>query len=136
VTTPLPKVPAQRFWRERRTALEASVAIDGRSLWVVGTHLSVPKDQNAIQLEWLLRHLAGRPQPQVVVGDLNRPLELVRPEALAAGLQAAVHKPTFPVSKPRRTIDHVLVSPDLEVVATEVRATTMSDHAALVVELA
>ncbi len=136
VTTPLPKVPAQRFWRERRTALEASVAIDGRTLWVVCTHLSVPKDQNAVQLDWLLRHLDGRPHPQVVVGDLNRPKGLVGPEAAAGGLVAATHGPTFPVSRPRRTIDHVLVSPDLEVVATAVRPTSMSDHAALVVDLA
>ena len=136
VTTDLPKVPASQFWRERRTALEASVTIDGRSLWVVCTHLSVPKNQNALQLDWLLRHLDGRPQPLVLVGDLNGPLELVRPEARAGGLRAAAHGPTFPASKPRRAIDHVLVSSELEVVATKVRATSMSDHAALVVDLA
>jgi len=136
VTTRLPKVPAGRFWREQRTALEASVGIDGRDLWVVCTHLSVPKDQNAVQLDWLLRHLRGRPQPQVVVGDLNRPKELVRREVEDAGLRAAVHGPTFPATKPRRTIDHVIVSPELEVVATEVRTTSMSDHAALIVDLA
>jgi endonuclease/exonuclease/phosphatase family metal-dependent hydrolase len=134
--TKLPKVPAQRFWREQRTALEASVTVDGRTLWVVGTHLSVPRDQNAVQLAWLLDHLRGRPQPQVVLGDLNRPRELVEPEAAAAGLRAAAHGPTFPVTKPRRTIDHVLASPGLELVRTEVRATSMSDHAALVVDFA
>ncbi|WP_421117975.1 endonuclease/exonuclease/phosphatase family protein [Aquihabitans daechungensis] len=136
VATRLPKVPARRFWLEQRTALEASVTIDDRTLWVVCTHLSVPRSQNAVQLDWLLRHLGGRPGPQVVVGDLNRPLELVRREASAAGLRAVVHGPTFPVSKPRRTIDHVLVSPELEVAAAEVRPTPMSDHAALVVDLA
>lgn len=134
--TRLPKVPAGQFWREQRTALEASVTVGGRTVWVVCTHLSVPKEQNAVQLDWLLQHLRGRPQPQVVAGDLNRPAALVGPEAEQGGLRAAVHGPTFPVSKPRRSIDHVLVSPELEVVHTEVRATTMSDHAALVVDLA
>jgi endonuclease/exonuclease/phosphatase family metal-dependent hydrolase len=134
--TDLPKVPAERFWRERRTALEASVTVDGRTVWVACTHLSVPRDQNAVQLAWLLDHVRDRPQPQVVLGDLNRPRELVQREAAAAGLRASRHGPTFPVSRPRRTIDHVLVSPDLEVVATEVRRTSMSDHAALVVDLA
>ncbi len=136
VTTDLPKVPAQQFWRERRTALEASVTIDGRSLWVVCTHLSVPQAHNAVQLEWLLRHVGGRPQPQIVVGDLNRPLEPVGRAAARGGLRAVAHGPTFPVSRPRRTIDHVLVSPGLEVRSTEVRATSMSDHAALLVDLA
>ena len=133
--TKLPKVPAPRFWLEQRTALEASVTIDGHPMWIVCTHLSVPKEQNAVQLEWLLRHLRGRPLPQVVVGDLNRPEELVGPEAERGGLSAAEHGPTFPVSKPRRTIDHVLVSPGLAVVHTEVRRTSMSDHAALIVDL-
>ena len=136
VTTKLPKVPAGRFWLEQRTALEASVTVDGRSLWVAATHLSVPREQNAVQLEWLLRHLRGRPQPHVLVGDLNRPKELVHPEAEQGGLRAAVHGPTFPATKPKRTIDHVLHSPELTVVATEVRVASMSDHAALVVDLA
>jgi len=134
--TKLPKVPARRFWLEQRTALEASVTVDGRTVWVVGTHLSVPRDQNAVQLAWLLDHLRRRPQPQVVLGDLNRPRELVEPEAAAVGFRASAHGPTFPVAKPRRTIDHVLVSPGLEVVRTEVRRTSMSDHAALVVDVA
>jgi endonuclease/exonuclease/phosphatase family metal-dependent hydrolase len=134
--TALPKVPASRFWRERRTALEASVTVDDRTVWVACTHLAVPRAQNAVQLAWLLDHLRGRPQPQVVVGDLNRPRDLVEAEAAAGGLRAARHGPTFPVSKPRRTIDHVFVSPELEVVGTEVRRTSMSDHAALIVDLA
>jgi endonuclease/exonuclease/phosphatase family metal-dependent hydrolase len=133
--TKLPKVPEGQFWREQRTALEASVTIDGRSVWVVGTHLSVPTAQNEVQLDWLLRHLRGRPRPQVVLGDLNRPASLVGPDAIRGGLSAAKHGATFPATKPRRAIDHVLVSPGLEVVATEVRTTTMSDHAALVVDL-
>jgi endonuclease/exonuclease/phosphatase family metal-dependent hydrolase len=71
----------------------------------------------------------------VVLGDLNRPASLVGPDAIRGGLSAAKHGATFPATKPRRAIDHVLVSPGLEVVATEVRTTTMSDHAALVVDL-
>jgi endonuclease/exonuclease/phosphatase family metal-dependent hydrolase len=134
--TELPKVPSSRFWRERRTALEASITVDDRTLGVACTHLSVPRSQNAVQLAWLLDHLRGRPEARVVLGDLNRPQELVRREAEVAGLRASRHGPTFPVSKPRRTIDHVLVSPELEVVSTEVRRTPMSDHAALLVDLA
>jgi len=133
--TKLPKVPEGQFWQEQRTALEASVTIDGRSLWVAATHLSVPTAQNEVQLDWLLRHLKGRPRPQVVVGDLNRPLSLVRTDAEQGGLRAVEHGPTFPVTKPKRAIDHVLVTPELTVLRAEVRRTPMSDHAALVIDL-
>ncbi|MGN6693838.1 MAG: endonuclease/exonuclease/phosphatase family protein [Aquihabitans sp.] len=133
--TKLPKVPEGQFWREQRTALEASVTIDGRAIWVAATHLSVPTAQNEVQLDWLLRHLQGPPRPQVVLGDLNRPLSMVRDDVVRHGLKAAEHGPTFPVSKPKRAIDHVLVTPELEVLRAEVRPTSMSDHAALVVDL-
>lgn len=133
--TKLPKVPANQFWREQRTALEAEVSVDGCSVWVANTHLSVPTAQNEVQLDWLLRHLRGRPRPQIVLGDLNRPLSLVRTDAEQGGLQAVTHGPTFPATKPRRAIDHVLVSPELRVMSTEVRPTAMSDHAALIVDL-
>lgn len=133
--TKLPKVPEGQFWREQRTALEARVTVDGRSIWVAGTHLSVPTAQNEVQLDWLLRHLAGRPGPRVVIGDLNRPLSMVQADARRGGLEAVPHGPTFPVAKPKRAIDHVLISPDLRVLAAEVRPTPMSDHAALIVDL-
>jgi endonuclease/exonuclease/phosphatase family metal-dependent hydrolase len=48
---------------------------------------------------------------------------------------APEHGPTFPAIAPRQRIDHVLHSPDLRTVRTEVRSTSMSDHAALVVDL-
>lgn len=134
--TPLPRVPAKRWWQERRTALEATVTIDDVTLWAVCTHLAVPPRINAVQLDELTRQLQARSHPVVVLGDLNRRAGLVGPEAEAAGLQAVTHGATFPVRKPDRAIDHVLISPELQVVGAEVRATSMSDHAALVVDLA
>jgi endonuclease/exonuclease/phosphatase family metal-dependent hydrolase len=133
--TKLPRVPEGQVWLEQRTALEASVTIDGQTIWVAATHLSVPTAQNGAQLDWLLRHLKGRPRPQVVVGDLNRPLSMVRADAEQGGLRAAEHGPTFPVGKPKQAIDHVLVTPELAVRRAEVKRTSMSDHAALVVDL-
>lgn len=134
--TTLPKVPASRPWRERRIALEAAVCVDGQELWVANAHLSVPLAQNQVQLDFLLQHLRGRPRPQILVGDLNRLLGLVGQEAERSGMRAAHHAAGFPAHKPKRAIDHVIASPELEVVATEVRQTPMSDHAALIVDLA
>lgn len=134
--TRLPKVPRTRFWQEQRTVLEVAARLDGTDLWIACTHLAVKQWNNGPQLEVLLQRFADRPAPKVLVGDLNRPPGAVRPQAEDAGLRFVEHGPTYPASGPNRTIDHALVSPDIEVLAAEVRSTPMSDHAALVVDLA
>lgn len=133
--TSLPRVPAWWFWQERRTLLEVPVELGCGPLWVACTHLAVARRINGVQLEAVLARVGRRPRPTVLVGDLNRTHGAVAPTAERAGLVAPEHGPTFPASAPRRRIDHVLHSPDLRVVRTEVRSTEMSDHAALLVDL-
>ncbi|MCU1498836.1 MAG: endonuclease [Acidimicrobiales bacterium] len=133
--TRLPKVPWWRVWQERRTLLQATVQVAGRRYTVAVTHLAVPQRVNGPQLDRALELVAGGPHPLVVLGDLNRYRPTVAPAAEAAGLVYVAHGPTNPVPGPHRTIDHVLISPDLEAVRTEVRVTQMSDHAALLVDL-
>ena len=134
--TRLPKVPRHRVWQEQRTLLEVPVELADGPLWVACTHLAVKQWNNGPQLEVVLARLRSRRAPAIVTGDLNRPFDAVAPHAEEAGLHAVVHGPTYPASGPRTTIDHLLHTPDLRVVAAEVRPTTMSDHAALVVDLA
>ncbi|MGI8757254.1 MAG: endonuclease/exonuclease/phosphatase family protein [Acidimicrobiales bacterium] len=144
----LPRVPAWRCWQERRTVLVAEMlpAALGGALRVCATHLAVPQEVNGPQLDHVLDVAVGprartgvsvgRP-PTVVLGDLNRFPSTVAPAARRAGLVWVDHGPTSPVQPRRRlVIDHVLVTPDLEVTGVEVRATAMSDHAALLVDLA
>lgn len=131
----LPRVPERRFWQERRTLLEVPVELACGPLWVACTHLAVAGRINGVQLERALEQLRRRPAPKVLVGDLNRGHGAVAPHAERAGLLAPEHGPTFPASAPRHRIDHVLHSPDLRMVRTEVRSTAMSDHAALLVDL-
>ena len=69
------------------------------------------------------------------MGDLNMPL---RSAARVSGLPAAVEAPTFPVRRPTRQIDHVLVEglPQTLLPARgETRDLGLSDHRALVVDL-
>lgn len=133
--TMLPRVPARRCWQERRTLLEVPVELECGPLWVACTHLAVPLRINGPQLEEVLERVGRRPAPAVLVGDLNRTYGAVAPHGERAGLVAPEHGPTFPASAPRHRIDHVLHSPDLRAVRTEVRSTAMSDHAALLVDL-
>ncbi|CAN5516739.1 endonuclease/exonuclease/phosphatase family protein [soil metagenome] len=133
--TPLPRVPAWRFWQERRTVLQATVRIAGQPWSIAVTHLAVPQAVNGPQLDRLLELVSDRPRPLVVLGDLNRFPVTVEPAAVASGLSYVPHGPTNPVPGRRLVIDHVLVSPDVVVGAVEVRSTEMSDHAALLVDL-
>jgi endonuclease/exonuclease/phosphatase family metal-dependent hydrolase len=133
--TRLPRLPRHRFWQERRTLLEVEAVLDDGPVWVGCTHLAVPTAVNGPQLEPALHRFRDRPTPKVLAGDFNRPFEAVAPQAEQLGLSAPAHGPTFPAGRPRRSIDHVLHSPDLRVVHVEVRSTPMSDHAALLVDL-
>jgi endonuclease/exonuclease/phosphatase family metal-dependent hydrolase len=134
--TRLPKVPSSRFWQEQRTVLEVDAALADGPLHVAATHLAVKQWNNGPQLEFLLRRLRERPRPLAVLGDLNRRRSAVAPMGDEAGLRTVEHGPTYPAWAPRTDIDHVLLSPDLRVVGAEVRPTPMSDHAALLVDVA
>lgn len=129
----LPTVPGSRVWQEPRSVLQADIQVGGHALSVAVTHLAVPQEVNGPQLDHVLRLVATRPNPVVVMGDLNRFPNTVRPACEAAGLHYVAHGSTCLV--PPLVIDHVLVSPELTVRHVEVRATHMSDHAALLVDV-
>ena len=132
---PLPKVPARRFWQERRTFLQAEVVVGGLDLWVACTHLAVAPRISTVQLDAITDVVAFAPSPKLVLGDFNRELDRVAPQFRAIAMPVAEHSPTFPARRPDQTIDHVAVSADLEVRGAVVQRTSMSDHAALVVDL-
>lgn len=132
----LPRVPRWKRWQEHRSALEVHAVVGGRAIRVVTTHLAVPQAVNGPQLDHLLGTVTARPGPLVVLGDFNRVPAGVEAAAAAAGLAFVRHGPTSPVEPRRRiSIDHVLLSDGLVRVAAEVRATPMSDHAALLVDV-
>ncbi len=132
---PLPRFPEDPRGREQRTVVAADVVADGRPLAVLATHLAVPTALNGPQLDVVLDLAVRHAGPTVVLGDLNRPIDVVTAEAAARGFTCVPHGPTFPTRRLRRSIDHVLLAGGLTVGAVEVRPTEMSDHAALVVDV-
>ena len=120
---------------EPRAAVFALVATPHGEVTVATTHLSFLPGWNRLQLRRVVRALRARPAPRVLMGDLNMPL---RSAARVSGLPAAVEAPTFPVRRPTRQIDHVLVEglPQTFLPARgEARDLGLSDHCALVVDL-
>jgi endonuclease/exonuclease/phosphatase family metal-dependent hydrolase len=135
---------------EPRVAVVAVVAGPAGPMTVVTTHLSFVPGWNA----WQLRRLVGGlselvlPGPALLLGDLNLPGRL--PAALT-GWRRLAAAATYPATTPRVQFDHVLGRvaagrvtghaaarhpKSLIVTSVEARRTAVSDHRALLVDLA
>lgn len=143
VLTRLPVVTA------RTTALSAEGAPTGaqalgvvltagsRELTVVSTHLQPPPGDGPVtqarEVARFARELAGT-RPLVIGGDLNtRPGDpaftaLMTDAGVVDGLAAARPLPTSPSDAPDEEIDHLLVSPDIQVTDVAAPPGTASDH--------
>jgi endonuclease/exonuclease/phosphatase family metal-dependent hydrolase len=117
---------------EPRVAVIATIESPRGPLTVVNTHLSFIRWWNGLQLRRLVGSVDGT-APTLLVGDLNMGPE--RAGRLSRMRQLASH-PTFPSDEPREQIDHVLASVDLETKTSESVRLPLSDHRALVVDLA
>jgi endonuclease/exonuclease/phosphatase family metal-dependent hydrolase len=102
---------------------------------VAGTHLSFVPGFNVSQLRHLVRWLADKPAPRLVLGDLNLPGRL--PRAVSGWTQLA-RVPTYPSWKPRVQFDHVLARGvgEHQVQRVDSARLPVSDHNALSLDLA
>lgn len=121
----------------RRALAVAELLVEGRPLVLAGTHLDLDP---LARLDSARRVRAALPAGALVLGaDVNDEPASPTWAALADGLvdARAGCGPTFPARAPRRSIDALLVSPDLEVRSCEVADSgAASDHLPLVAELA
>jgi endonuclease/exonuclease/phosphatase family metal-dependent hydrolase len=141
----LPPVPGRAPYRwpgagrptlvrdEPRVAAAARVLTPAGPVTVVSTHLTFLPYWSGRQLRRLVAALRTLPGPRLLLGDLNLgPGRAVR----LSGLRPLAEHPTFPADAPRRQIDHVLTDADVRVWHHEARRLPMSDHRALVVDVA
>lgn len=122
---------------------EPRVAIVGRvevgahpGVTVAATHLPFVPGWNRRQLGRLVQALADRPDPLLLLGDLN--LRGATP-ARVTGWTPLVTTSTFPVDRPRWQLDHVLLRGDTAsfgvVTGSRAVALDVSDHRAVVVDV-
>lgn len=143
--------PARWVHDEPRVALVAEVDVPGNDvpagdgtardgtagggtrLTVIATHLSLVPWWARRQVALVERRTRERPDPRVLLGDLNLPGAV---PSQASGLLPLVAAPTFPAHRPDRQIDHVLATPGVRAVG-DGRAVDLgvSDHRALVVDV-
>ncbi len=122
---------------EPRVAIMARAEIGTpRGLTVVGTHLPFVPGWNRHQLRRVVEHVRSRPDPLLVLGDLN--LRGDTPARLT-GFRALATAPTFPSFGPRFQLDHILLRGALAdlgtLTATSAPSLPVSDHRPLVVDL-
>lgn len=107
------------------------------SLFVV--HLALRPHHRRRQLMDLADLIRAAPKPALVAGDLNtlRPGRELAPFLAATGLRPADHRlpASWPASRPRLALDHVLVPAELKVHGMAVPDVRYSDHRPLVVDL-
>jgi endonuclease/exonuclease/phosphatase family metal-dependent hydrolase len=145
---PLPGYDRMRAL-EPRGALWVEVDIDGRPVQVINTHLGLVPREQQIQAAWLAGHAwLDHPLcrgPRILLGDFNATGASVVYRTLTAKLHPARHlaprrapTSTFPSPLPVLRIDHLFVSPEIQV--TEVFAPyepltrLASDHLPLVMD--
>ena len=129
------RLPRLRFplsREEPRVGLVAEVSSGWGPVTFASTHLSFVPWWNGLQLRALVATVASTPRP-LLLGDLN--MGTRRAQAVS-GLRSLARHPTFPAEAPARQLDHVLAGAPLRAVSSEARSTPISDHCALVVDLA
>ncbi|GGL94149.1 endonuclease/exonuclease/phosphatase family protein [Nakamurella endophytica] len=106
-----------------------------RSATVVATHLPFVPGWKQWQLVRLVRSLEHLPDPLLLLGDLN----LQGSASRLSGYRSLAQAPTFPSSRPRLQLDHVLLRGRTEdlgtVTGTSTPALGVSDHRPLVVDV-
>ncbi|MDA3919636.1 MAG: endonuclease/exonuclease/phosphatase family protein [Salinisphaera sp.] len=113
-----------------RGALIARFGNPTNTLTVVVTHLALGAGSRTQQLAAICDLVAGE-QNVIVMGDTNcTTRQLLADNALAASGLCVYDRllPTFPSWRPRRGIDHIMISPSLSVREASVVDATLSDH--------
>ena len=113
-----------------RGALWVRYGTGADALIVIVAHLALGQRARAIQLGYLGELVEGSGHV-VLMGDLNTPgdsTELREFMDRTGLVQPGESHPTFPSWSPRRRLDHILISPSLELEHSEVVNFALSDH--------
>jgi len=113
-----------------RGALVIRFGEEDMALWVVVLHLALGRRARVQQLRYVA-HLIDHHPNVLVMGDMNTSPDSLEMREFAdrAGLiipERALL--TFPSWQPQRAIDHILVSPGMEIEKFDVIPVTFSDH--------
>lgn len=112
-----------------RGAILAKIGEGKDALAVVSMHLALGTRARNQQLDYI-RELVSDYRHFVLMGDMNtHPQELLTRSPLSTlNLRAPQSAATFPSWKPQRCLDHILISPELQIDNMAVLPIPISDH--------
>lgn len=121
--------PLPHLWFDHadRFVLGFTVEVDGSPLEVRGTHLPHLEYGAHLSTRGLRRALPTAAQPAAFIGDMNMwgwTIDHMMPK----GWRRVVRGKTWPAHRPHSQIDHLLVTPSVDVVWGEVGPDLGSDH--------
>ena len=108
-----------------RYAILAELDVGGTAVTVAAVHLSFALPNALAQLRRLGGYVPAH-RPSVVVGDCN--LWGPMAETVVGGHRRAVRGRTWPAARPHSQLDHILVSPSVQVDGSSVLPPAGSDH--------
>ncbi len=119
-----------------RGAMVAEYGDPDNPLTVVMLHLALSRRARMLQLNYVADLIEHR-EHAVVMGDLNCQPEDPELQLLLerTGLYAPASSNTFPSWRPRRKLDHILVSPSLMIENVQVLDADYSDHLPISMEV-
>ncbi len=120
-----------------RGAIMARFDMQGEPLVLVTIHLALGKRARNMQLSYIAELIEDY-KHVIVMGDMNcscQRLMAHSPLRDTSLLPVTSSLRTFPSWRPRRDLDHILVSPGLNVHAVEVFQRPYSDHLPLAIEI-
>jgi endonuclease/exonuclease/phosphatase family metal-dependent hydrolase len=123
-TVALPHLPLDPW---SRALLHAEIDVDGTNLTVVATHFTHLEHGAPLHTGALRRGLPPSDRPAALIGDLNMwgwTIDAMAPR----GWRRALRGKTWPAPRPHHQIDHLLVTPSVEVIRGEVLGDMGSDH--------
>jgi endonuclease/exonuclease/phosphatase family metal-dependent hydrolase len=113
-----------------RRALHVELSLPGGTLSAFVVHLALGRSTQNRQIEHVAG-LASLDRPTMILGDFNCEPQVLRdhPALQRAGFVLPARRvASYPSWAPRRSLDHILVSPHLEIRRIEALAQSASDH--------
>lgn len=108
-----------------------------QALLIIVLHLALGARTQDRQLRYIRELIEEHPHV-VLMGDMNNPLEQLLKRPALQGLELVSGDemlPTYPSWQPRQALDHILVSPSLELRSARVLDYRISDHRPVAVEI-
>ncbi|MEM7053871.1 MAG: endonuclease/exonuclease/phosphatase family protein [Pseudomonadota bacterium] len=120
-----------------RGALLLQFGSGEHALWIVILHLALGRRARIQQLRYVAQRIVQQPN-LIVMGDLNTGPDSHEVHEFCERAGLIIPNDgllTYPSWQPKRAIDHILVSPDVDITDLRVLSSTVSDHRPLAMSI-